>query len=240
MATSQHSLHDQSGLEVVRQDFPEPYAPFPQDHKDNDATMSKSARQIRLPDIMLKRFLFFALLAAIIVTGVAVGGAVGGTLAVQKKSNHEENAADISSSTTSISVPTPTSTQSRIAPSTLTTQTSDATNTPTPSSDCPLSNRTIDVSDFTLEQEGPTTPEMGLKFEKLCSVDTWGYNLAESVANSFNECIELCASFNFWNNNAGCVAVSFHKLDRVCYVHNQTSELHLGDDSIDMALLSAD
>ncbi|KAI1362152.1 hypothetical protein F5Y08DRAFT_341974 [Xylaria arbuscula] len=129
--------------------------------------------------------------------------------------------------------PTPTSTPS--SRSSLPSST-DTSPTPTPSSDCPQSNLTVYTSEFTSGSQGPITSSMGLSFQKQCSIDPTGNNIAEVAVASFERCIELCASLNFWANNKDCVGVSFSRESGTCWAHDTTERL-VSTDATDGALL---
>src|SRR5271170_8043693 len=75
--------------------------------------------------------------------------------------------------------------------------------------DCPGSNGTVYTSLFANGANGIPSPEAGLEFTKLCSVGQGGNNLAQAFFTTFDECIELCASLNFWNQNRNCAGMTY-------------------------------
>jgi hypothetical protein len=53
-----------------------------------------------------------------------------------------------------------------------------------------------------------------------------GFNIVEGYFMTLDECIELCASLNFFNNNSNCLGVSFFPtgiLPGNCWAHNETT-----------------
>jgi len=84
----------------------------------------------------------------------------------------------------------------------------------TPTSNCPTSNHTIYTSLYTsdLNVSAVTSEDLlSLTFTKYCSLssplDAPGYattTLTAAYVYTFNDCIELCAAYNFWANNTVC------------------------------------
>lgn len=162
----------------------------------------------------LSRRAFWIVLGCIcfLVIAIAIGGGVGGALAVKNSSNSKAGAAQMSSSSTVSSssstmsltgtITASTGTTSSSSTSTGTSTSSSATPTPSATTDCPLSNGTT------------YTPNDGnhplYTFTKYCSTAFSGYqNIAEATVMTFDYCIEMCANYNTWHNNATCVGVAY-------------------------------
>jgi hypothetical protein len=81
----------------------------------------------------------------------------------------------------------------------------------TPSTDCPNSNGTTYTSLFAQGKDGTPAPGAGLTFQKYCNLGFPGgmIKLAEAWVYSFNDCIELCASINFWAGNSSCQGANY-------------------------------
>jgi len=52
-------------------------------------------------------------------------------------------------------------------------------------------------------------PSAGLRFTKFCSSSHPGDNVASGYFQTFDGCIELCASLNFWSKGKGCKSVDY-------------------------------
>lgn len=85
-----------------------------------------------------------------------------------------------------------------------------ATPTYTPLSDCPDSNDTGYTSTYdtaTIQQTNA-----GLKFTKYCDLSspiTDSARIAEAFVYSFSDCVELCASYNYWSNSSNCTVAVY-------------------------------
>jgi hypothetical protein len=118
-----------------------------------------------------------------------------------------------------------------------------------PTRDCAsMGNGSIYDSLFRLGTSGPVTPEQGLKFQRLCSTDSRPGvpnvpNIAQGFYYTFDDCMELCASINFWSNSQTCIGVAY-KGDAAprpgnCWAHNTTGGVQQSSDSgIDSAMLA--
>ena len=108
------------------------------------------------------------------------------------------------------------------SPSSSTSQLSAAA-TPGPSSDCAGSNGTIYSSLFLNGLAGVVPSSAGLKFTKVCSTEQYGFNLALAYVSTFEACIELCASLNFWNQDRNCLGGAYKPIGGMpgnCWAHN--------------------
>ncbi|OCL03563.1 hypothetical protein AOQ84DRAFT_392203 [Glonium stellatum] len=168
-------------------------------------------------------WLVFGLLS-IVILGATVGGAVGGAAAARKSSG--------GTVTVSIATRTTVTAHSRFSSSFSMSTPSSAAPIATPSSDCPSTNGTIYTSLFANGKSGTVPSGAGLKFLKLCSVEQYGFNLAEGYFMTFDECIELCASLNFFNKNSNCLGVTFIANGTQpgnCWAHNVTTSVFNSD-----------
>lgn len=81
-----------------------------------------------------------------------------------------------------------------------------------PIGDCPEANNTVYSSGFYSGGYGTVTPSSKLNFTRYCDVAN---PLAPSniqlstFVYSFEDCIEACASLNFYNKNGGCTVAAF-------------------------------
>ena len=157
-------------------------------------------------------WLLFGLIC-ILVIGVTVGGAIGGSIAVSKN-HHTETVTQslmprwyalsklVLLSISKLIQFSGTSTQSFSATlSTSSTSSLPSQPTVTPTSDCVTTNGTTYSSLFLSGDEEIVPPNAGLKFTKHCGTKQVGFNLAFAYVPTFEACIELCASLNFWNQN---------------------------------------
>ena len=83
-----------------------------------------------------------------------------------------------------------------------------------PTTDCPESNGTSYDSLFSTGSSGgvPTGAGNSLSLERFCDLDVTnnlGENLAEAVVYTLADCIELCASYNFWRNCGNCTVAAY-------------------------------
>ncbi|GAB1311774.1 hypothetical protein MFIFM68171_01984 [Madurella fahalii] len=155
-------------------------------------------------------------LVSIIIIGVSVGGAVGGTMQVAANNGNSQSSASTSSPPSS------------------------ATTLPSPTRDCPDSDGTTFKSAYTLGSQGAVPETAGLHFVKHCSTGHPGNTIASGYVQSFNHCIELCASLNFWAKNRRCVSVDYRfqgaREPNNCWAHNSTTGSNAEND-IDSAIL---
>ncbi|KAI0530294.1 hypothetical protein GGR58DRAFT_493834, partial [Xylaria digitata] len=214
----------------------EQYTPQPQYAVETQTAKPGLIWGSRLRDTKLSTCIIIAVVIGLVVIGASVGGAIGGTTALREKSNEssmpQSQGTAATSPVTSLigtsSTPTATST-SRGHTYSSTSRSTPAPSTPTFSTDCPSSNRTTYTSRFSTGGDGPTTPEMGLTFQKLCSVDHEAVHIAQVTVASFDLCIEACASFNFWANNAACTSVAYAVRNGACWVSNSTISTQLNN-----------
>jgi hypothetical protein len=89
------------------------------------------------------------------------------------------------------------------------TSSSGVTASPTPATDCPASNSTLYKSKFLEGANGPVGSNAQLVFRKICGAHFANQNVAQSYVYSFDDCIELCASLNFWANNGQCIGATY-------------------------------
>lgn len=83
-----------------------------------------------------------------------------------------------------------------------------ATPTYTPLSDCPDSNDT----GYTSSYDNTTNTGAGLKFTKYCDLTnpiTDSQRIAEAFVYSFSDCVEVCASYNYWSNSTNCTVAAY-------------------------------
>ncbi|PMD35004.1 hypothetical protein L207DRAFT_534262 [Hyaloscypha variabilis F] len=181
-------------------------------HDDPEAVPTKNAATVenpafanparRLGEMKASSFWLLFGLICILVIGVTVGGAVGGSIAASKN-HHTETV-------TQSLIPSGTSTQSFSATlSTSSTSSLPSQPTVTPTSDCVTTNGTTYSSLFLSGDEEIVPPNAGLKFTKLCGTKQVGFNLAFAYVPTFEACIELCASLNFWNQNKNCLSATY-------------------------------
>ncbi|CZT20602.1 uncharacterized protein RCC_06460 [Ramularia collo-cygni] len=140
----------------------------------------------------IKTFLVVALIMILIVVGAAVGGAVGGK---QLREDHSQLYNGTFATATPAASPTATFTA--------------ATPTYTPLSDCPESNDTGYTSSF---DKLTDQPDAGLKFTKLCDLASPisdSQRIAEAYVYSFSDCVEVCASYNYWSNSRNCTVAVY-------------------------------
>ncbi|KAL3953043.1 hypothetical protein ACCO45_012986 [Purpureocillium lilacinum] len=80
-------------------------------------------------------------------------------------------------------------------------------------SDCPGSNGTTYTSTaFSSGRNGdvPDGARNGLRFIKLCGTGIQGNtNIAQGRVSSLDECIDLCASYNFWSGSKNCTSATY-------------------------------
>ena len=158
----------------------------------------------------MKRSTFWLILgiASLAVIGISVGGAVGGTISVRNNNTQARVESPTSSSSTDPGSTTPTKLPQ-----------------PQPTSDCPGSNGTTYNSAYLAGGHGSVPPGAGLRFVKICSAGHPGDNVGSGFFRTFDECIELCASLNYWAANKGCKTVDYEATGTFptnCWAHNTT------------------
>lgn len=106
-----------------------------------------------------------------------------------------------------------TSSSTTTAPSTTATQ---AIVTPTisPLSDCPASNVTDYTSDYAKGTSGAVPSTSALNFTKYCGfdspfVDNTANIITEAFVYTFDDCIEVCAGYNFWGAGSNCTVAVY-------------------------------
>jgi len=81
------------------------------------------------------------------------------------------------------------------------------TPTYTPLNDCPRSNNTLYTSSFATSAAGDVQVGTGLNFTRYCDVGSplsKAQTLSTAFVYSFGDCIEVCASLNFWASDHNC------------------------------------
>ncbi|GAB7338361.1 hypothetical protein MBLNU457_4663t1 [Dothideomycetes sp. NU457] len=156
-----------------------------------------------LCDMKPRRFLLVSAVLICISVACLVGGILGNK-AIQNNASVPAYPAVASPSANAPSVTV-------LEPSSKATASSSVT---TPTSDCPTSNHTIYTSLYTSELNASAVTSaalLSLTFTKYCSLssphDAPGYTATISTAAyvyAFNDCIELCAAYNFYANNTVC------------------------------------
>lgn len=140
-----------------------------------------------------KRTFWAALIAALILVAAAVGGGIGGALS-SKSSDNNKNAEDADASQSEHSTPSNTPTPTSDSPKTNVTTTSIVGPSSTILRDCPSSNDTL--YDVTI---GMTK----MSFRKECGTSfvnvNGNRNTVGRPVKSLNDCIDLCAQYNFNN-----------------------------------------
>lgn len=147
-------------------------------------------------------------------------------------------------SSTSVAQVSPSSTSSKTASSHSTS--SSAAGSPSPtivhSSDCPTSNGTsYNSMSFASGNNGPIPDgaENGLKFVKVCGTSLrGGSNIAQGVVATLDECIDLCASYNFWSGTTNCTSASYNSVGSCWIASNKWSQATVNED-VDSAILAS-
>jgi hypothetical protein len=179
------------------------------DYEKNTEVLQDSAGKT-LANMKRSTFWLILGLVSLAVIGISVGGAVGGTISANKNNNSQAQAG--TSTTTSSTSVLPSSTP---------------TTRPQPTSDCPGSNGTTYNSAY-LGGTSPGPPSAGLRFTKFCSSSHAGVDIGSGFFQTFDECIELCASLNYWAENKVCKMAVFEptgKFPANCWTHNTTGEM---------------
>jgi hypothetical protein len=116
---------------------------------------------------------------------------------------------------------------------------------PTPTTTCPFSNNTVYHSLFKDGSNGAPGSNAGLDYVVYCNMNFasgLGPHLAQTYAITLNDCIEACASYNFWGDTTDCEQVAY-KLDGVrpgnCWMgtKNASEALTFETSALDIAFL---
>jgi hypothetical protein len=220
----------------------------------------------------VRTFLLVAAIMLLLIVGAAVGGALGGA----RRENHvqpdyspaniETNSGGSSTSRYAKKKRGPSYTQCRevtnnnLYSSTPTSAMSSSSPdyqptipTYTPLNACPDANNTrYTSSQVDRTSDSPAEKTVGLTFTRYCDVaspldgNVKAATLSETFVYSLDDCIELCASLNYWANEAKCtVAVYDVKGSRPgnCWVGRSESltgvdDLEEKDDGVAVAVLS--
>lgn len=85
-----------------------------------------------------------------------------------------------------------------------------------PLSDCPKSNFTRYTSNYASGSSGTVPSGAKLNFTKYCDLENPligirqnTQTLSEAFVYSFNDCIEVCAAYNFWGASANCTVAVY-------------------------------
>ncbi|KIN05426.1 hypothetical protein OIDMADRAFT_51237 [Oidiodendron maius Zn] len=215
--------HLYEGLEVSTP----PHATPPlHSEKDEILHIEESPRGLpnRVGNMKATTFWLIISVICIVVIGAAVGGSVGGTIAARRNNTAAvANAANSpTTSTNSVAQTTAPTTASNTGSTTgsttgSNTASSTASNTAatssatfTPTTDCPTSNLTAYNSMFLSGDSGTVVSGAALNFQKFCGFKGSNLNnIGESFVTTFDDCIETCASINFWAGNSSCYAAAF-------------------------------
>jgi hypothetical protein len=90
-----------------------------------------------------------------------------------------------------------------------------ATPTYTPLNPCPDANNTLYISPLSSHQENSTSSTAGNNFTRYCDVNspldsaTNAAKISEAFVYSLDDCVELCASLNFWANDSDCTVAVY-------------------------------
>ena len=110
---------------------------------------------------------------------------------------------------------------------------------------CPFSNNTVYSSQFNTGANGTPGPNAGLDYVIYCNMNFAtgvGPHLAQVYAITFTDCIEACASYNFWGDTTDCEQVAY-KLDGNrpgnCWIgtKNASESLSFETSALDIAFL---
>ncbi|PNS14215.1 hypothetical protein CAC42_6728 [Sphaceloma murrayae] len=154
----------------------------------------------------MRTFCVVSFVVILVIIGAAVGGALGRPKAAQA----------MPIATTSPAIPNatlmPNITSASATPtSTLITSTFNA---PIPTysvlNDCPQSNNTL----YTTKPISSVDNSPRYNYTKHCNLDSplsqnGARTLSEAFVYSFNDCIQVCASLNFWQGSENCTAAVF-------------------------------
>ncbi|PSK34245.1 hypothetical protein B9Z65_8571 [Elsinoe australis] len=153
----------------------------------------------------LRTFFVVSFIVVLIIIGAAVGGALG----------RPKAASAMPVATTATESPNQT-----LMPNITATPTPTATaitstfNAPIPTysilNDCPQSNNTV----YTTRPLSSSSDSPTYNYTKHCDLDSplsqnGARTLSEAFVYSFNDCIQVCASLNFWQNAQNCTSAVF-------------------------------
>ncbi|KAL3460001.1 hypothetical protein BJX64DRAFT_290651 [Aspergillus heterothallicus] len=237
------------GLQVAREwdNYPEHYdpptqvtSPVKQDSQYAAVPLSPPATQLPTATVCglsRRTFIITATIGLAIVLAGALGGGLGAGLSSQRNCSGQcsSSVADNSPNATE----TVTVTVSVESTASATQSASTSTSTTGHYSDCPSSNGTDYTSTmFTSGESGdvPDGAKNGLKFSKICGFDVQGTNLAEADFSTFDECIDLCASYNFWSGSTDCNVASYNN-EGTCWIKSGGTT-QVSDDAVDSAVLA--
>ncbi|KAL2843365.1 hypothetical protein BJY01DRAFT_248654 [Aspergillus pseudoustus] len=237
------------GLQVARDwdNYPEHYAPtqvgspFKQDSQYPAGTLSPPVTEISSSTVCglsRRTFIVTATIAIAIVLAGALGGGLGGGLSSQGNCSGQ-----CSSSATDKTAPANETVTVTVSAASTASATSEAQSASTPTtghySDCLSSNGTDYTSTkFTSGDNGavPDGAKNGLKFSKICGADVQGTNLAQADFSTFEECIDLCASYNFWSGSTDCSIASYNN-EGTCWIKSGGTS-QVSNDGVDTAVLA--
>lgn len=178
----------------------------------------------------VRTFLMVAAVMVVVIVGAAVGGAVGGS----RRENHVQQG----SSPANIEGNTSSDSESRYAWKPPIEQPDDTNNgfhssSPTsaspssfssyratvptyvPLNPCPDANDTTYTSPLSNRQSDSASKTAGLKFTRYCDVDSpvdgvkSASTLSEAFVYSLDDCVEVCASLNYWAGNQNCTVAVY-------------------------------
>ncbi|CEL01112.1 hypothetical protein ASPCAL00704 [Aspergillus calidoustus] len=229
------------GLQVARDwdNYPEHYAPiqvsspFKQDSQYPAGTSSPPVTELSSSTVCglsRRTFIVTAAIAFAIVLAGALGGGLGGGLSSQGNCSGQ-----CSSSATDKTPPA----NETVTVTVSAASTASATPTTGHYSDCPSSNGTDYTSTrFTSGDNGavPDGAKNGLKFSKICGADGQGTNLAQADFSTFEECIDLCASYNFWSGSTDCNIASYNN-EGTCWIKSGGTS-QVSNAGVDTAVLA--
>lgn len=88
--------------------------------------------------------------------------------------------------------------------------------TPTilPLSDCPSSNDTSYTSNYAQGTSGTVPSTSALNFTKYCDFSSplsqsSSHTITEAFVYTFDDCIEVCAGYNFWGAGSNCTVAVY-------------------------------
>lgn len=249
---SQQNRYGADGLQVNYGSYPEHVPPHEQtlsSSKEGFASnypvaspqQSPSPHERTIFGLRKGIFTIVTMVSVAIVLAGALGGGLGAGLSKKSSSSSSQSS---SPTTETVTVTAPSCSASdplNTASDTASTATSTASAAcPTQSSDCPDSDgKGYTALSFAGGYNGPigSGAEKGLAFKKFCGEDlSGGVNLVQGDAASFDKCIDLCASYNFWDNSTLCKGVSYRS-DGICWIKGEGLE-GFTSEGLDSALLS--
>lgn len=186
-----------------------------------------------------RTFWIVAAIAAIVVVAAVIGGAVGATRKSTPSSTDigstasDAGASNQSTSASSTPTSTPTSTGASSPTSTKPSATGLARN-------CTSSTNGTTYFSYFLKPELGSYPGSALTFKRLCDAQTvGGTNLAQVKLPAFEQCIELCASWNYWQSSIECQAADYRNTDAYCWILKGTSSTEADSSNTDVAIFDS-